>query len=113
METIPLLGRPAFRRVFGEGRASGTYREHDLASILLDTPGLAARTPELLLRCGTEDKYLLADVSSYFHRLVTALGGRSELVLERGGHDWDYWRSAFLPFVSDLARRLDPAEEVP
>jgi S-formylglutathione hydrolase FrmB len=111
-ETIPLLVRPAFRRVFGDGRTSGAYREHDLASILLDAPGLAARAPELLLRCGTEDEYLLADVSSYFHKLVTALGGRSELVLERGGHDWDYWRSAFLPFVSDLARRLDAAEEV-
>ncbi len=111
-ETIPLLVRPAFRRVFGDGRAAGAYRRHDLASILLDSPGLAARAPELLLRCGTEDEYLLADVSSYFHKLVAALGGRSELVLEPGGHDWDYWRSAFLPFASDLVRRLDRAGEV-
>lgn len=110
-ETVPLLVRPAFRRVFGDGRASGAYRGHDLASILLDTPGLASRAPEVLLRCGTEDEYLLADVSSYFHRLVTTLGGRSELVLEPGGHDWDYWRASFLPFALDLARRLDPAEE--
>lgn len=110
-ETVPLLVRPAFRRVFGDGRASGAYRAHDLASILLDSPGLAARAPELVLRCGTEDEYLLADVSLFLHRLVTALGGRSELVLEPGGHDWDYWRAAFLPFALDLARRLDPAEE--
>lgn len=112
-ETLPLLVRPAFRRVFGAGHASGAYREHDLASILLDTPGLAARAPELILRCGTEDEYLLADVSTFFHRLVKALGGRSELLLEPGGHDWDYWRTAFLPFASDLAGRLDAAEEVP
>jgi len=112
-ESLPFLARPAFRRVFGEGRSSGAYRAHDLASILLDDPGLAPRAPELVLRCGTEDKYLLADVSSFLHKLVTALGGRSGLVLEPGGHDWSYWRSVFVPFAADVARRLDPAEEVP
>ena len=111
LENLPFFVRPAFRRVFGEGAASGAFRRHDLASILLDDPGLAARAPELLLRCGTEDKYLLSDVASFFHKLVTALGGRSELVLEPGGHDWAYWRSAFVPFAADVARRLDRAEE--
>jgi S-formylglutathione hydrolase FrmB len=110
---MPFLVRPAFRRVFGDGLASGAFRRHDLASILLDTPGLAARAPELLLRCGTEDKYLLADVSSFFHRFFSALGGQSELVLEPGRHEWTYWRSAFLPLVADLARRLDRAGEAP
>jgi S-formylglutathione hydrolase FrmB len=112
-EALPFFARPAFRRVFGPAPASGALRRQDPASILLDTPGLVRRTPELLLRCGTGDEYLLADVSSFFHRFVTALGGRSELVLEPGGHDWGYWRSAFVPFASDLARRLDRAEEAP
>jgi S-formylglutathione hydrolase FrmB len=113
LELLPFLARPAFRRVFGEAVTSGAFRRDDLASILLDEPGLAARAPELLLRCGTEDKYRLSDVASYFHELVEALGGRSELVLEPGGHDWEYWRSAFVPFASDLARRLERAEEAP
>ena len=99
VESLPFLVRPAFRRVFGDSTATGPWRKNDLAAILLDEPGLAGRAPELLLRCGTEDKYLLSDVGSYFHKLVTALGGRSELVLEPGGHDWAYWRSVFVPFV--------------
>ena len=111
VESLPFLIRPAFRRVFGDSTATGPWRKNDLAAILLDEPGLAGRAPELLLRCGTEDKYLLSDVGSYFHKLVTALGGRSELVLEPGGHDWAYWRSVFVPFATDVARRLDRAEE--
>ncbi|MBK8597248.1 MAG: hypothetical protein IPN83_16990 [Holophagales bacterium] len=110
-ESLPFLIRPAFRRVFGDSTAVGPWRRNDLASILLDEPGLAARAPELLLRCGTEDKYLLSDVGSYFQKLVTVLGGRCELVLEPGGHDWTYWRSVFVPFAADVARRLDRAEE--
>lgn len=112
-EHLPFLVRSSFRKVFGETTVSGGLRKQDVASILLDDPGLARRAPELLLRCGTEDKYLLADVSSFFRKLVTALGGRSELVLEPGGHDWDYWRSVFVPFVSDLSHRLDRAEGTP
>ncbi|MBK6407852.1 MAG: hypothetical protein IPF66_24245 [Holophagales bacterium] len=110
-ETLPFLVRPAFRRVFGESAATGPWQRHDLAAILLDDPGLAGRAPELLLRCGTEDKYLLSDVGAYFHKLVLALGGRSTLVLEPGGHDWAYWRSVFVPFAADVARRLDRARE--
>ena len=110
-ELLPFLVRPAFKRVFGESTATGPWRRNDLASILLDNPGLAGRAPELLLRCGTEDKYLLSDVGSYFHKLVIALGGQSELVLEPGGHDWSYWRSVFIPFAGAVARRLDRAGE--
>lgn len=110
-EILPFLVRPAFRRVFGESTATSPWQRHDLAAILLDDPGLAGRAPELLLRCGTEDKYLLSDVGSFFHKLVLALGGRSELVLEAGGHDWAYWRSVFVPFAADVARRLDRARE--
>lgn len=112
-DRLPFLVRPAFVRVFGNATASGELRTQDVASILLDDPGLARRAPELLLRCGTSDKYLLADVSTYFRKLVAALGGRCELVLEPGGHDWDYWRASFVPFAADLARRLDRAGEAP
>ena len=110
-ETMPFFIRPSFLRVFGEARSSGAYRRQDLASILLDDPGLAARAPQLVLRCGTEDEYLLSDVSSFFHKLVTVLGGRSTLVLEPGTHAWSYWRAAFVPFAADVAARLDRAEE--
>jgi S-formylglutathione hydrolase FrmB len=112
-ESLPFFIRPSFRRVFGASSTVDAFRKHDLASIYLDTPGLAARAPELLLRCGTEDKYLLADVAAFFHKFVAAAGGRSDLVLEPGGHDWGYWRSVFLPFAADVARHLDRAEEAP
>ena len=108
---MPFLVRPSFLRVFGEARTSGAYRKQDLASILLDDPGLTARAPELVLRCGTEDEYLLSDVSSFLHRLVTVLGGKSTLLLEPGTRSWSYWRTSFLPFAKDLLSRLDPAEE--
>jgi S-formylglutathione hydrolase FrmB len=112
-EVLPFFIRPAFLRVFGEARTSGAYRKQDLASILLDDPGLAAQAPELVLRCGTEDGYLLSDVSTFLHELVTVLGGRSTLVLEPGTHAWSYWRAVFVPFAKDLLSRLDPAEEAP
>lgn len=108
---LPFFIRPSFLRVFGEARTSGAYRKQDLASILLDDPGLAPRAPGLLLRCGTEDEYRLSDVSSFLHRLFNVLGGRSTLVLEAGTHSWTYWRTSFLPFAKDLLARLDPAEE--
>lgn len=110
---LPFYVRPSFLRVFGEARTSGAYRRQDLASILLDDPALALRAPEIVLRCGTEDEYLLSDVSSFLHRLVTVLGGRSTLVLEPGTHSWAYWRSALLPFARDLLTRLEPAREEP
>lgn len=110
-EVLPFFVRPAFLRVFGEARTSGAYRKQDVVSILLDDPLLAPRAPELVLRCGTEDEYLLSDVSAFLHRLVTALGGRSTLVLEPGAHDWTYWRGVLVPFAKDLLSRLDPAEE--
>ena len=81
------------------------------AGIWAISSGLAGRAPELVLRCGTSDKYLLGDVSTYVRKLFEVLGGRCELVLEPGGHDWTYWRSVFVPFAADLARRLDRAEE--
>ena len=34
-----------------------------------------------------------------------------EPVLEPGGHDWFHWRSAFVPFATDVTCRLDPGEE--
>ena len=112
-DQLPFFIRPAFPRVFGEARTSGAYRGQDVASILLDEPGLAARAPEMVLRCGTEDEYRLADVTAFLHKLVTALGGRSGLVLEPGAHDWGYWRSAFLPFARGVVGRLDRPEEAP
>ena len=47
-------------------------RQNDLYAMLLDDPLLAARVPFLHVRCGTEDKYRLAEIASFLDRYLDA-----------------------------------------
>lgn len=108
VSSLPFLVRPSLLRVFGASEADNSLRANDLSERLLDDPTLGGRAPEVLLRCGTEDKYRLDQIVSWFDRLMRAVGGRSTLVLERGTHDWRYWRTSLPALLKDTAERLDP-----
>lgn len=108
---VPFFVRRSLETVFGRSETESSFRENDLYQILLSDPGLAARAPRFVLRCGTGDKYRLHHMTSFLDRFLRATGATSEVVLEPGGHDWGYWRAAFVPFTRALVARLSPPEE--
>ena len=112
VEAMPFFLRPSLKRAFGGDPVKNVLRKNDLYAMLLDDPGLAARAPFLHVRCGTEDKYRIAEIMAFFDRYLGALGVAHEVVLETGVHDWPYWRKVFPEFVRTLSTRLSFAEAV-
>ena len=109
---LPFFLRPSLEAVFGADPVANVLRRNDLYQMLLDDPSLAARAPFLLVRCGTEDKYRLAEIAGFFDRFASAVGAAHEVRLETGVHDWPYWRRVFPDFAASLARRL-PSGDAP
>jgi S-formylglutathione hydrolase FrmB len=110
VQAMPFFIRPSLKRAFGGDPVKNVLRRNDLYAMLLDDPGLAARAPFLYARCGTEDKYRIAEIMAFFDRYLGALGVAHEVVLETGVHDWPYWRRVFPEFVRALSTRLSFAE---
>jgi putative tributyrin esterase len=110
VEGMPFFIRPSLKRAFGNDPVRNVLRKNDLYSMLLDDASLARRAPFLSVRCGTEDKYRLAEIASFLDRYLGALGVAHEVVLETGIHDWPYWRKVFPEFVRALSTRLSLAE---
>jgi S-formylglutathione hydrolase FrmB len=50
---------------------------------------------ELVIGCGTEDKYGLAETCRAFARICQERNRPMALELRPGGHDWAYWTPAF------------------
>jgi putative tributyrin esterase len=109
VEALPFFIRPSLKRAFGASATKNNLRENDLYDLLLSHPGLAARAPEVLVRCGTEDRYRLAELVPFFRRFLDVMGVPNELVLEHGVHDWPYWRTAFPLLVRDVLGRIRDA----
>jgi S-formylglutathione hydrolase FrmB len=105
---LPFFIRPSLEAVFGGDPVANVLRRNDLYQMLLDDPSLAARAPLLFVRCGTEDKYRLAEIAGFFDRFASAVGLAHAVTLETGVHDWPYWRRVFPDFVVSLASRLAP-----
>jgi putative tributyrin esterase len=105
---LPFFIRPSLTRVFGGSERANNLRANDLYDILLTDPGLGARAPEVLVRCGTEDKYRLAEIAAFFSKYLDAMGVKHTVTLERGIHDWAYWRRALPVLVRAVADRLAP-----
>lgn len=110
VEGMPFFIRPSLKRAFGNDPVRNVLRKNDLYAMLLDDASLARRAPFLSVRCGTEDKYRIAEIASFFDRYLGALGVAHEVVLETGIHDWPYWRKVFPEFVRALSTRLSFAE---
>jgi hypothetical protein len=107
---MPFFIRPSLERTFGSDPVKNVLRQNDLYAMLLDDPLLARRAPFLYVRCGTEDKYRLAEIASFFDRFLDAFAVRHSVVLETGVHDWPYWRRVFPGFVRALSTHLSSRE---
>ena len=112
VEAMPFFIRPSLERAFGNDPVRNVLRKNDLYAMLLDDASLARRAPFLSVRCGTEDKYRLAEIATFFDRYLGALGVAHEVVLETGVHDWPYWRKVFPEFVRALSTKLSFGESV-
>jgi len=110
IEGMPFFIRPSLKRAFGNDPVRNVLRKNDLYAMLLDDASLARRAPFLSVRCGTEDKYRLAEIASFLDRYLGAVGVAHEVVLETGIHDWPYWRRVLPEFVRALSTRLSVAE---
>lgn len=107
---LPFFIRPSLESAFGADPVANVLRKNDLYQMLLDDPSLAGRAPFLLVRCGTEDKYRLAEIAGFLDRFLSAFGLAHEVRLETGVHDWPYWRRVFPDFAASLASRLAPGD---
>jgi hypothetical protein len=110
VQAMPFFLRPSLKRTFGDDPVKNVLRQNDLYAMLLDDPGLAARAPFLHVRCGTEDKYRLAEIAPFFDRYLDVFAVPHEVVVETGVHDWPYWRKVFPKLVRALSVRMSPAE---
>ena len=100
------FARWTLRRVFGSGPEKNSFAENDVWRILsarhFDRPPFAAA-----LRAGTSDFYGLDGVAAQFGALLTEHGAPATVVLEPGGHDWDYWRSSLLSIARWHGERFE------
>jgi S-formylglutathione hydrolase FrmB len=108
---LPFFIRWSFHSVFGKTERANSLRENDVYDMLLRDPTLAARAPAILVRCGAEDRYRLAQITQFFGRFLDALGIDGEVTIEPGAHDWRYWDRALPPLLRDTAARLAPKTE--
>ena len=99
---LPWIVRRSFTPVFGRSETANNLKENDVYDMLLSDPSLAARAPEVFVRCGREDAYRLAQVTAFFGKFLDAVGVKNDIVLEPGGHDWAYWKRS-LPYPSLVA----------
>jgi S-formylglutathione hydrolase FrmB len=108
---MPFFVRPSLEAAFGADPVANVLRKNDLYQMLLDDASLAGRAPFLLVRCGTEDKYRLAEIAVFFDRFASAFGVAHEIRIETGDHAWPYWRRVLPDFVASLAAHLAPGED--
>ena len=99
------FARWTLKRVFGSSREDNSLSANDVWEILrrerFDAPPFAAH-----LRAGTEDVYGLDGVAAQFGAFLTDHGVPATVVLEPGGHDWNYWRRAMVSIAEWHGRRF-------
>lgn len=103
VNALPFFLRPALHQVFGSSEAANDFRKDDLYDILLSRPAPGADDPMVFVRCGTQDKYRLAEITAFFRRYLDTMNVPNRLTLEPGRHDWTYWKKGLPALVRDLA----------
>jgi putative tributyrin esterase len=108
LEDIPRYGwitRLTLKRVFGRHPDPKTLSANDVWDLLqqarFDRPPFVAH-----LRAGTDDFYGLDGVAAQYGTFMNEHGIPTEVVLEPGGHDWEYWRRALLSIAEWHAKRF-------
>jgi S-formylglutathione hydrolase FrmB len=109
VQALPFFIRPSMTRVFGRSAQKNNLRQNDLYDILLSHPKLPREAPEVLVRCGLQDKWRLGEISGFFKKFLDAVGVSNDVVVEPGAHDWSYWSGALPKLIADLAKRLSPS----
>ncbi len=104
------------KRIFGRSETANNLEANNLVALLgLDWRAREQR-PDLLVRCGREDKYDLDDAGEKLSSHAREAGLDVELVLEPGTHSWAYWRRSVVEVIAWHAERFataPTAEETP
>ena len=99
------ITRLTLKRVFGNRPDANTLAANDVWQILHDRR--FERSPfEAHLRAGTQDFYGLDGVAAQFGSYLNEHGIPTEVVLEAGDHDWNYWRRALVAVAEWHAKRF-------
>lgn len=99
------VARRTLKRVFGRHPDPKTLSANDVWDLLHEAR--FARPPFVAhLRAGTEDFYGLDGVAAQYGTYLNEHGIPTEIVLEPGGHDWDYWSRALVPIAEWHAKRF-------
>jgi S-formylglutathione hydrolase FrmB len=108
LSDLPRYGwvtRLTLKRVFGRHPDPRTLAANDVWDILqnvrFESPPFSSH-----LRAGTEDFYGLDGVAAQFGSFLNEHGIPTDVVLEPGGHDWDYWRRGLIAICEWHAKRF-------
>lgn len=101
-----LVARYTLKRVFGDTAEDNSLDSNDawnvLWSVCFEEPPF-----DVQLRGGTEDIYGLGGVAAQFGMLLNERGVPATVVLESGGHDWDYWGPQMLDILRWHGERFE------
>ena len=100
------VARYTLKRVFGDSRQDNVLDANDAWHVLW---GLCFEAPPFAveLRAGTQDVYGLDGVAAQYGMLLNERGVPTTVVLEPGGHDWDYWKHAMLDILAWHGARFE------
>lgn len=78
-------------------------------------PALAAarERPAIWIAAGDDDGLAFEQNAARMHAALRRAGVKSELRIDQGGHDWEYWARAIEPALRFLGGQLDHPETVP
>ncbi len=107
------VARFTLKRVFGRSQVRNALDANDpwniLRGVRFDEPPF-----EATLRGGTDDIYELDGVAVQYGMFLNERGVPTTVLLEPGGHDWDYWGPALLDIFAWHGARFeyDPSQAV-
>jgi S-formylglutathione hydrolase FrmB len=100
------VARWTLERTFGGTKENNSLDANDawlmLWGLCFDAPPFRVE-----LRAGTEDAYGLDRVAAQYGMLLNERGIPTTVVLEPGGHDWDYWKRAMQDLLDWHAARFE------
>ena len=106
LDRYTFMARFTLRRVFGKTREQNSLHANDPWNVLW---GVCFEQPpfEATLRGGTDDIYELDGVAAQYGMLLNERGVPTTVILQKGGHDWDYWGPALLDILAWHAARFE------
>lgn len=69
--------------------------------------------PAIWLAAGDDDGLAFEQNAARMHAALRRAGIKSELRIDQGGHDWEYWARAIEPALRFLGGQLDRPETIP